>query len=141
MDELTGVIEDVCRKYNFEYSLKPEQIAAIKSILEGKDTFISLPTGFGKSMCYVLPPLVSSLIKKNQATALVVTPFKTIMQDQKTTLKEHGVKVAVLLRKEDMDPEDGELVKSGNVDVIFCTPESAFASFSTLISDLLQVIY
>lgn len=33
-------------------SLKPEQKLAVKAIFEGKDTFLCLPTGYGKSLCY-----------------------------------------------------------------------------------------
>ena len=39
------------------YSLKPEQKVSIWKFLSGNDTFISLPTGFGKSLCYIMLPL------------------------------------------------------------------------------------
>jgi len=48
----------VKQQYSFEFRLKKEQILIMHSILNGKDTFGVLPTGFGKSMCYVLPPLL-----------------------------------------------------------------------------------
>ncbi len=37
-------------------SMKPEQIDVVVAILEGKDVFAILPTGFGKSLCYVCLP-------------------------------------------------------------------------------------
>ena len=39
-------------------TLKPEQKACVKSIYEGKDIFLWLPTGFGKSICYKVLPFV-----------------------------------------------------------------------------------
>lgn len=44
------------KKYNFH--VKCEQLSVIENILLGKDTFAVLPTGYGKSMCYILPPLL-----------------------------------------------------------------------------------
>ena len=49
-----------------EMRLKPEQIASIKGIYEGKDVFTWLPTGFGKSICYqVLPFLFDVKLCRN----------------------------------------------------------------------------
>ena len=59
-----GVDDDlatVTRKYGFEFQMKTEQREAIASIIDGKDTFVCLPTGFGKSKCYIMPPLIQSL--------------------------------------------------------------------------------
>lgn len=42
----------------FEYNLKEEQLEVIEGVLNGVDQLVSLPTGFGKSLCYVLPPLL-----------------------------------------------------------------------------------
>jgi len=39
-------------------SLKPEQKLAVKAVFEGKDTFLCLPTGYGKSLCYQTLPFV-----------------------------------------------------------------------------------
>ena len=38
--------------------LKEEQEKIVKHVMNGKDTFVNLPTGFGKSLTYVLPPLL-----------------------------------------------------------------------------------
>ena len=38
---------------------KPEQVAAIQSVYDGKDVFVWLPTGFGKSFCYEALPFVA----------------------------------------------------------------------------------
>ena len=51
-------IEKVRKDMNLKFSLKNEQIEAIKSICIKKHTFCVLPTGFGKSEIFVFPPLV-----------------------------------------------------------------------------------
>ena len=40
------------------FPLKPEQLKAVMAFLEGRDVFVSLPTGFGKSMIYGILPAV-----------------------------------------------------------------------------------
>ena len=42
----------------FHLQIKAEQKEIIQNVLERKNTVAVLPTGFGKSMCYVLPPLI-----------------------------------------------------------------------------------
>ena len=42
---------------NFNFVIKNKQLEIIESILQGNDTFAVLPTGYGKTVCYVLPPL------------------------------------------------------------------------------------
>ena len=49
-------------------TLKAEQREIIQKIVSGEDCFVNLPTGFGKSMCYVLPPLIKDeviILSKN----------------------------------------------------------------------------
>ena len=41
-----------------ECNLKNEQSVILKCILEGKDCFVNLSTGFGESLCFILPPLL-----------------------------------------------------------------------------------
>ena len=45
-------IRDVV-KSKLGYIIKEEQVVAVKAILEGKDIFVVLPTGYGKSLCYM----------------------------------------------------------------------------------------
>ena len=55
---------------------KGEQELAIQSVLDGRDTFVIMPTGGGKSMCYQLPALMSD------GVALVVSPLIALMKNQ-----------------------------------------------------------
>ncbi len=72
-------------------------------------------------MCYVLPPLLFDTM----STAPVITPLKAIMFEQKHFLAAKGIKVAVLTNKEEMEENDVKAVTSGDVQIIFASPEAA----------------
>ena len=64
-------------KKHFGFSdFKGLQEPVIKNLLEGKNSFVIMPTGGGKSLCYQLPALVSS------GTAIVVSPLIALMKNQ-----------------------------------------------------------
>ena len=77
-------------KKNFGFSqFKGLQEDVIKSIIEGKHTFVIMPTGGGKSLCYQLPALIK------EGTAIVVSPLIALMKNQVDALrgisKENGI--------------------------------------------------
>lgn len=57
-------------------TFKGDQEAIIKNVLDGKDTFVIMPTGSGKSMCYQLPAIIS------KGTAIIVSPLIALMKNQ-----------------------------------------------------------
>jgi len=65
-------------------SFKGEQQSIIKNILAGKDTFVIMPTGGGKSLCYQLPALLSP------GTAIIVSPLIALMKNQVDAIRNFG---------------------------------------------------
>ena len=64
------------QKYFGFNTFKGAQEAVIENVLAGKHTFVIMPTGGGKSMCYQLPALMS------EGTAIVVSPLIALMKNQ-----------------------------------------------------------
>lgn len=65
-------------------SFKGNQEAIIKSVLEGHDTFVIMPTGSGKSMCYQLPGIIS------EGTAIIISPLIALMKNQVDAIRNFG---------------------------------------------------
>ena len=67
---------------------RENQESVCRSVAEGRDVLLVMPTGAGKSLCYQLPAIA------RQGTALVVSPLIALMEDQAAKLASHGLRVA-----------------------------------------------
>jgi ATP-dependent DNA helicase RecQ len=79
------------RRYWGYDAFRPLQERIVRSLLEGRDTCVVMPTGGGKSLCYQLP---AAMMPKQ--TVIVVSPLIALMQDQVAQLTQMGIPSALL---------------------------------------------
>ena len=78
------------KKYWGYDNLKSKQIKIIDKLINGHDVLGLLPTGYGKSLCYLIPPLIS------KKCMIIVSPLISLMEDQKLKLEEMNIPVSAL---------------------------------------------
>ena len=77
--------------------LRANQAQVVSHFLSGRDVFVSLPTGGGKSLCYCLLPKAFDILRgtsscsKTQSIAIVVSPLVSLMIDQVRHITERNV--------------------------------------------------
>ena len=100
-------------------SFRPTQKKAIASVLSGKDTFVLMPTGGGKSLCYQIPALVF------EGTTIVVSPLIALMKDQVDSLVANGVNARYLNSSMELAEQQEVLddFKSGTLDLVYVSAE------------------
>ena len=121
-----------------ELQLKPEQTASIHHVYLGKDAFVWLPTGFGKSLCYqVLPFLFDAKLGRQSgpivSMVLVVAPLVSLMVDQVRNLRGRGVRAAILTTSSDNSRVPGVSLIATESDlasasILFSAPEAILGS-------------
>lgn len=76
-------------KHTFGYdNFRPLQGAVVNSVLAGRDNFVLMPTGGGKSLCFQIPAMI------REGVGIVVSPLISLMQDQVQALQSNGVAAA-----------------------------------------------
>ena len=99
--------------------LSPMQEEIICNLLDGKDAFVLMPTGGGKSLCYQIPGIM------REGTGIVVSPLISLMKDQVDALTACGVKSAYYNSSlKAADAKDVlERFESGDLDMLYVAPE------------------
>ncbi|CAR31029.1 ZYRO0E08250p [Zygosaccharomyces rouxii] len=109
-------------------SFRPNQLQAVNSTLAGKDVFVLMPTGGGKSLCYQLPAIVKS--GKTRGTTIVISPLISLMQDQVEHLLNNNIKASMFSSRGTADQrrQTFNLFIHGLLDLIYISPEMISAS-------------
>ncbi|CEP62517.1 ATP-dependent DNA helicase SGS1 LALA0_S05e07404g [Lachancea lanzarotensis] len=104
------------------------QLAAVNATLAGKDVFVLMPTGGGKSLCYQLPAIVNS--GTTSGTTVVISPLISLMQDQVAHLLAKNIKACMFSSKGTADQrrQTFNLFINGLLDLIYISPEMISAS-------------
>ena len=122
MTEKKNLTEALKRYFGFD-TFKGDQEAIIENLLAGNDTFVLMPTGGGKSLCYQLPSLLMD------GVAIVISPLIALMKNQVdfiTHLNEHEGVAHYLnssLNKAAIDQVKAD-IKSGLTKLLYVAPES-----------------
>lgn len=111
------------KKYFGFSTFKEQQEQIIQTLLDGKDVFVLMPTGGGKSLCYQLPALIS------EGTAIVVSPLIALMKNQVDAVNslssDEGV--AHVLNSSLNKTQTNQVfsdIKSGKTKLLYVAPES-----------------
>ena len=106
---------------------RPNQLEAINATLAGKDVFVLMPTGGGKSLCYQLPSVVSS--GKTKGVTIVISPLLSLMEDQVNHLKKLHIQ-AFIINGQTSKEEKDQIFSAFNdpkadqfVQLLYVTPE------------------
>ncbi len=110
-------------KEKFGYSsFRLEQERIIQSVLQKKDTFVLMPTGGGKSLCYQIPALLFD------GLTVVISPLIALMKDQVDALRVNGI-AAAFLNSTQGHQEQEEILKkitAGELKLLYLAPENNF---------------
>jgi ATP-dependent DNA helicase RecQ len=108
-------------KKTFGFSqFRGEQEAIIRNTIDGRNSFVLMPTGAGKSLCYQLPAIVMP------GTAIVISPLIALMKNQVDQMLAFGINAQFLnssLSRAEINRVKAEVI-SGSVKLLYIAPES-----------------
>ena len=122
MTQQVNLTEALKKYFGFD-TFKGDQEKIIQNVLDGKDTFVLMPTGGGKSLCYQLPSLLM------EGTAIVISPLIALMKNQVdviTNLSEQSGTAHYLnssLNKAAIDQVKEDIL-AGHTKLLYVAPES-----------------
>ena len=116
-------LTDTLKKYFGFDTFKGDQEQIIRNLLDGNDTFVLMPTGGGKSLCYQLPSLVM------EGVAIVISPLIALMKNQVDAMRHYSEEDGVAhflnssLNKTAIDQVKSDIL-SGKTKLLYVAPES-----------------
>src|SRR5258708_7844403 len=129
---LGDLLTVIRRHWGFD-TLRPLQAAAMRAVLDGRDSLLVLPTGGGKSLCYQAPALVRG------DTTVVVSPLIALMKDQVDGLRACGVPAVQLNSSQSASEQRAgeKAVLEGSIRLLFASPERlATGAFRSLLKQI-----
>lgn len=120
--EATTLSGELKKYFGFD-KFKGQQEEIIKALLTGRDTFVIMPTGGGKSLCYQLPALMSD------GTAIVISPLIALMKNQVDAMRSYSENDSIAhflnssLTKGAIDQVKSDII-SGRTKMLYVAPES-----------------
>ncbi|MCF0206581.1 MAG: DNA helicase RecQ [Bacteroidales bacterium] len=123
MDAREEKIYELLKKYFGFSAFKGLQKEVILSLLDGKDSFVLMPTGGGKSLCYQLPALML------EGTAIIISPLIALMKNQVDAMRGFSMEDGVAhflnstLSKQEVDIVKDDIL-SGKTKLLYVAPES-----------------
>ncbi len=123
------------KKYFGYTEFRPLQEDIINAIISKKDTFVLMPTGGGKSLCYQLPSVMQ------QGLTVVVSPLISLMKDQVDSLRDNGIPAAFInssLSREEITETKVHLI-DGKFRLLYVAPERLVMNQFTEFLDKLPV--
>lgn len=106
---------------------RTNQLPAMTATMAGKDTFVLMPTGGGKSLCYQLPAVCKS--GPRRGVSIVVTPLVALMIDQVGHLvNKYHVKAVLWNQDTSLSNEDASSLRAGEMSLLYVTPEKLCGS-------------
>lgn len=122
MVKLSALNTQLKKNFGFD-NFKGNQEAIIQNVLDGNDTFVLMPTGGGKSLCYQLPSLIM------EGTAIVISPLIALMKNQVDAMRNFSEEDGIAhflnssLSKQAIDQVKSDLL-SGKTKLLYVAPES-----------------
>ena len=117
-------ISDIAQLLGYESGFKEKQEEAIKSILSENNTFVSLPTGYGKSLIYAALPLIFDQVLSRRGSIVVcVGPLISLMMDQRNKFTQLGIS-AEFVGEAQTDEAVVLRILHGAVQLVYISPES-----------------
>jgi bloom syndrome protein len=95
-------------------SFRPKQMEVIQATLQGKDSFVIMPTGGGKSLCYALPAILS------KGVTVIVSPLLSLIEDQVSSFIQ---------------------LPSGGIPSVYLTSASSASMVSSVYAGLIFVVF